>query len=155
MRRSRVRERFGELRHRPVIFSVRFSQCFKSGQSLGVLKGLCGCLGAVLSRPVGALVVLKLFVSEGLPRARQRLLVRAVIIVAVGGLVAGCASRAPNGPQTQAQPEPIRVASYEPTRRIRTENDGIEVQADPMKSDKPVVDDPREPFSPNYGRYIR
>lgn len=99
--------------------------------------------------------MLKLLVLEGLPRAHQRGLLRAVVIVAVGGLLAGCASRAPNGPQAQAQAEPIRVASYQPTRRIRTEDDGIEVQADPMKPDKPVVDDPREPFSPNYGRYIR
>ncbi len=99
--------------------------------------------------------MLKLFASEGLSRAHQRVLVRAVAIIAVGGLAAGCASRAPNGPQAQAQAEPIRVASYQPTRRIRTEDDGIEVQADPMKSDKPVDDDPREPFSPNYGRYIR
>ncbi len=97
----------------------------------------------------------RLIVSEGLARARQRPFIRIAVVFAVGGLVAGCASRAPNGAQAQAQAEPIRVASYQPARRIRTEDDGIEEQADPMKSEKPKVDDPREPFSPNYGRYIR
>jgi hypothetical protein len=51
--------------------------------------------------------------------------------------------------------QPVKVASYDYDRRIRVEDDGIEEQAAPRKSTKVEVDDPREPFSPNYGRYIR
>jgi hypothetical protein len=101
------------------------------------------------------LVVFKLLISAGLPGGRQKSLIRTALVLALGGLVAGCASRPPTGPQAQVHAEPIRVASYQHDRRIRTEDDGIEVQADPMRSEKPKVDDPREPFSPNYGRYIR
>ncbi len=97
----------------------------------------------------------KLPISAGRQRAGQKSLIRMVLVLGMGGLVAGCASRAPNETQTRVHAEPIRVASYQHGRRIRMENDGIEEQADPLKSEKPKVDDPREPFSPNYGRYIR
>ncbi len=97
----------------------------------------------------------KLLISAGLPRVRQKSLSRMALVLVMGGLVAGCASRPPTGPQAQVHAEPIRVASYQYDRRISTEADGIEEQTAPLRSEKSKVDDPREPFSPNYGRYIR
>jgi len=76
--------------------------------------------------------------------------------------VTGCASRAPTyvrapvyQPSGQAD-VPARVAGYrqqhEP-RRVEIEDDGMEAQAAPPLARKPEVDDPTEPFSPNYGRF--
>ena len=90
-----------------------------------------------------------------LPRARRLLPMRVLVAVAIGGLLGGCASRAPTAQQAQVRQQPVKVASYDYDRRIRVEDDGIEEQAAPRKSTTVQVDDPREPFSPNYGRYIR
>jgi len=89
------------------------------------------------------------------PRVRRLLPMRVLVAVAIGGLLGGCASRAPTAQQAQVRQQPVKVASYDYDRRIRVEDDGIEEQAAPRKSTKVEVDDPREPFSPNYGRYIR
>ena len=89
------------------------------------------------------------------PRVRRLLPVRVLVAVAIGGLLGGCASRAPTAQQAQVRQQPVKVASYDYDKRIRVEDDGIEEQAAPRKSMKVEVDDPREPFSPNYGRYIR
>ena len=88
------------------------------------------------------------------PRFRRLLPMRVLVAVAIGGLLGGCASRAPTAQQAQVRQQPVKVASYDYDRRIRVEDDGIEEQAAPRKSTV-EVDDPREPFSPNYGRYIR
>lgn len=89
------------------------------------------------------------------PRVQRLLPMRALVAVAIGGLLGGCASRAPTAQQAQVRQQPVKVASYDYDRRIRVEDDGIEEQAAPRKSTKVEVDDSREPFSPNYGRYIR
>ena len=52
------------------------------------------------------------------------------------------------GPAYQLPRE--HVAPARSVRRI-VEDDGIEEQAPPLVRQKPVADDPSEPFSPNYG----
>ena len=88
-------------------------------------------------------------------RVQRLFSMRVLVAVAIGGLLGGCASRAPTAQQAQVRQQPVKVASYDYDRRIRVEDDGIEEQAAPRKSTKVEVDDSREPFSPNYGRYIR
>lgn len=88
-------------------------------------------------------------------RVQRLFSMRVLVAVAIGGLLGGCASRAPTAQQAQVRQQPVKVASYDYDQRIRVEDDGIEEQAAPRKSMKVEVDDPREPFSPNYGRYIR
>ena len=82
----------------------------------------------------------------------------AIVLVSVLS-VAGCASRAPTyvrAPiykQPTQVPAPARVAGYR-EQRVVIEDDGMEAQSAPPFVRKPVVDDPTEPFSPNYGRFI-
>jgi hypothetical protein len=38
-----------------------------------------------------------------------------------------------------------------PTPRLAMEDDGMPSQIPPLRRNKPEADDPREPFSPNYG----
>jgi len=76
--------------------------------------------------------------------------------------VAGCASRAPTyvrapvyEPSAQADAQ-ATVGGYRQQheqRRVEIEDDGMEAQVAPPLVRKREVDDPTEPFSPNYGRY--
>lgn len=74
----------------------------------------------------------------------------AISVVALSLSVAGCASKATPPPQARVYQPPVNVAANQ--YRLRIEDDGIEEQLPPRRSKKPVVDDPTEPFSPNYGR---
>lgn len=97
------------------------------------------------------------------PRARmaKRSMCRlgAGVILVTAFAVAGCASRAPTYARAPVyEPArhyhaPARVAGYRHPKRVEVEGDGIEAQTPPPMVRPPVVDDPTEPFSPNYGRF--
>ena len=84
--------------------------------------------------------------------------------VAAAAMLAGCAAKAPqSAAYSYAYPgQSPRVASYRaavPRQQVQlrperyVEDDGLPTQMDPWLDPKrPVVDDPTEPFSPNYGR---
>ncbi|MGF1650368.1 MAG: hypothetical protein ACFCUN_07950 [Hyphomicrobiaceae bacterium] len=88
-----------------------------------------------------------------MPRASGGLLPPWLIIAVAAAFAAGCAhdpsrhgAGGPVGVQTAhmgrlAEPEPKDL-----------EADGLPVQSAPFRTERPVVDDPSEPFSPNYGR---
>lgn len=90
--------------------------------------------------------------SRALGPVRKTVPFGAVVVLAAL-TVAGCASRASNHVRVPVyQQSPKQVAGYVQQRR-EIEGDGIEAQAAPPIGRHQDVDDPTEPFSPNYGRF--
>ncbi len=107
----------------------------------------------------GALVVFRSPCPHGLMPKRKCRRFGAGVVLVTALTVAGCASRAPTyvrapvyQPATQGY-IPARVAGYRHQNRVEIEDDGMEAQTPPPLARRPVVDDPTEPFSPNYGRF--
>lgn len=74
-----------------------------------------------------------------------------VLVVSLG--MSGCAKDPATGPQARVYQPPARVAGYRHENPVVIEDDGIEEQAAPLHRQRKAVDDPTEPFSPNYGRF--
>jgi hypothetical protein len=65
--------------------------------------------------------------------------------------LAGCASNA-DRPDGSAYVRGPQVAEQQPPPgRVELEDDGLPVQSPPVTPPRALPDDPREPFSPNYG----
>jgi hypothetical protein len=75
---------------------------------------------------------------------------RVGILLALGAsvLAAGCASSSNTQNRTYAQ---ASVAAY-PGKQPAVEDDGMPSQLPPARRTTKEPDDPREPFSPNYGK---
>jgi hypothetical protein len=73
------------------------------------------------------------------------------LVVAV--LVSGCASTAPgaNGANLDASDEVGRFAGLSLRPSVEIEADGRDAQLPPRRRSDPFLDNPAEPFSPNYG----
>lgn len=73
-------------------------------------------------------------------------------LVAAAALLGGCAKQ-PDGNTTFVWPgsQPMQVAAAPPPRAPDLEDDGREAQLPPLVKRQPQPDDPREPWSPNYG----
>ncbi|MCB1546683.1 MAG: hypothetical protein KDJ41_02390 [Hyphomicrobiaceae bacterium] len=72
-------------------------------------------------------------------------------------LAGGCASSKQQTADTGwyvagPRPETVAVRPAQPREpTLPTEGDGLPPQAPPLKRPQPLPDDPREPWSPNYG----
>lgn len=94
----------------------------------------------------------------GSPPKRMSRQIGILVVLVSTVSVAGCATRAPTYARAPVyQPPakyyaPARVAGFRHKQKIVIEDDGMEEQIAPPLVRKPVVDDPTEPFSPNYGR---
>lgn len=77
---------------------------------------------------------------------------RAAPILMAAALVAGCAQTTTHTAYTDPSvaQAPYQVAA-EPGRKPDLEDDGREAQIPPPRRSRPEVDDPREPWSRNYG----
>ncbi|MCH9807053.1 MAG: hypothetical protein K0U74_04915 [Alphaproteobacteria bacterium] len=95
----------------------------------------------------------KLPVFAGAKPARSLYSVLPFAAVLLGSGLAGCAKNSSHQPHARIyQPAP-QVAGYRQQHRVEVEDDGIEAQIPPPLHRRKVVDDPTEPFSPNYGRF--
>lgn len=76
-----------------------------------------------------------------------------VLVIAVAAALAGCAQHttqtAAYDPSVAAPPSHV---SADTGRKPDLEDDGREAQIPPMKKAQPEPDDPREPWSRNYGK---
>ena len=76
------------------------------------------------------------------------------MLLALG--LAGCSTRVPDTASHYARVSSSPVYSSDvaaaASSAVEVEDDGIAVQTPPMLRQRPGPDDPREPFSPNYGR---
>lgn len=77
-----------------------------------------------------------------------------VILLAAAFALAGCSQHtaqqtAAYDPRVTAPPDHV---SPDTGRKPDLEDDGREAQLPPVKKPRPEPDDPREPWSPNYGR---
>lgn len=82
----------------------------------------------------------------------RRVAVPAMAVLAAALLNCGCSSR-PNGTTSYIwnNQQPYNVAAAPVPRPVEMEDDGREAQVPPPASIRDEPDDPREPFSPNYG----
>lgn len=89
------------------------------------------------------------------PPRRSGFFLRIINVIGVGLMVSACASShaSYDGYSNVGAPQPneaTQVAMSVP-KRIQLEDDGLAVQAPPLKRENNEPDDPSEPFSPNYG----
>ena len=86
---------------------------------------------------------------------RTGFILQIINVIGVGLLVSACASShaAYDGYSNVGGPEPNEAAQVAMSvpKRVQLENDGLAVQAPPLKREHAEPDDPSEPFSPNYG----
>ncbi len=94
----------------------------------------------VLSRPGGA-PVLSVRSAFGASFA----------LLALSGL-AGCAASQASTPPARISASPPYVSGNSGPPSIDIEDDGLPAQTPPLAGRKSEPDDPREPYSPNYGR---
>ena len=89
------------------------------------------------------------------PSSFRRALPRLVLVATALGLV-GCSQHASQ--QTAAYDPRVSAAPYhvapDTGRKPDLEDDGREAQLPPLKKSRPEPDDPREPWSPNYGTAV-
>jgi hypothetical protein len=75
------------------------------------------------------------------------------LVLGLAVFLTGCASR--SGPQLYANhmgaPRPAQGMAQERPAPVEMEGDGLPVKVAPLRSTRPIPDDPNEPFSPNYG----
>ena len=84
-------------------------------------------------------------------RSRMRLSV-AARVCAIGAIALGLVACASNKePSYVHGPQSARLAMADP-RPAEVEDDGMPVQAAPVRKLRPDEDDPTQPWSPNYGR---
>jgi hypothetical protein len=87
------------------------------------------------------------------PRTLSRVATSIVVVLALTS--GGCSSA--RVPQAQVFSWRLLADTSEPAVQVaakppEVEDDGVEVQPPPRRQAQPIPDDPREPFSPNYGR---
>ena len=74
----------------------------------------------------------------------------AALLLSLASLALGACSTA--GPATQSVSwSPTQEAVGPPATRVEIEGDGMEGQRPPRRHTAETPDDPKEPFSPNYG----
>ena len=77
-----------------------------------------------------------------------------MLLLTIG--LAGCSTRAPEtaAPYARVSSSPVYSSDVAAAASgaVEVEEDGIAVQTPPMLRPHPRPDDPKEPFSPNYGR---
>lgn len=85
--------------------------------------------------------------------ARSRAIAVALACAALASTLAGCVHRGPYpGSSYVAGPQQIAHMPVPPRRAVEMEDDGLPVQRPPMRRAIREQDDPREPWSPNYGK---
>ncbi len=78
-----------------------------------------------------------------------------LLAVSLAALLAACSSnRPPPGPQVFSWlAEPVPPPAAAPVS-VELEDDGLPPQSPPPRSIRAALDDPNEPWSPNYGRTV-
>jgi hypothetical protein len=92
------------------------------------------------------------------PRATSTVLVRAALLTTSALILAGCVSSHTSpfaGRSDVGNPaialQRAHMAQMRKPDVAELEDDGLPVQTAPFRTRRPAVDDPSEPFSPNYG----
>jgi len=90
------------------------------------------------------------FWSGHMPPRSASVLSRSLLVV-LALMVAGCAPSGHYTPQSwnAGGPQPAVADVRRP--RVEMEGDGLPAQTPPLRRERSEPDDPREPFSPNYG----
>lgn len=92
--------------------------------------------------------------SSGLVPKRARALSATAIVMILAAAMGGCSSTRSTTAATSNWPtgnDAYRVAYEPPPPKVEMEDDGMEAQVPPPKRVREEPDDPREPFSRNYG----
>ncbi|MEW5962778.1 MAG: hypothetical protein AB1749_04390 [Pseudomonadota bacterium] len=91
-----------------------------------------------------------------MPRQGRALRASATVIL-FAAAVGGCSSTRSTATADASWPgstDAYRVAYEPPPPKVEMEDDGMEAQVPPLKRERTEPDDPREPFSRNYGTAV-
>lgn len=92
--------------------------------------------------------------SSGLVPRRACALSATIVVLILAAATGGCSSTRSTTAATTSWPagnDAYRVAYEPPPPKVEMEDDGMEAQVPPPKRVREEPDDPREPFSRNYG----